>query len=72
MCYNHGNEVSNMENNEQNLPEEELTEVQQEPIPKKQGYSPRPAWQVWLARISLVIFILVLIVYYMVYFRGGR
>ena len=35
---------------EQNIPEEE--------------YSPRPRWQVWGARIVLVIFILGLIMYY--------
>ena len=28
------------------------------------GYVPRPAWQVWSARIGLVIFILGLIMYY--------
>ena len=33
-----------------NLPQEEQTE-------EKQGYVPRPAWQVWAARIGLVIFI---------------
>ena len=26
-------------------------------IPEKEGYVPRPAWQVWAARIGLVIFI---------------
>ena len=62
-----------MENNEQILPEqEELTNVQEEIIPTKQSYSPRPKHQVWLARIALVAFIILLIVYYMVYFRGGR
>ena len=25
--------------------------------PEQEGYSPRPAWQVWAARIGLVIFI---------------
>ena len=35
---------------EQNIPEEE--------------YTPRPAWQVWGARIALVVFILGLIMYY--------
>ena len=61
-----------MENQEMNLPEEELTPVEEMPIPQKEGYSPRPKYQVWLARIGLVAFIIVLIVYYMVYFRGGR
>ena len=35
----------------------------QEGIPEE-GYKPRPAWQVWAARIGLVIFILGLIMYY--------
>ena len=35
------------------------------------GYVPRPAWQVWAARIGLVLFILVLIAYYINLFRGG-
>ena len=25
--------------------------------PREQGYVPRPAWQVWAARIGLVVFI---------------
>ena len=35
---------------QQNIPEEE--------------YAPRPLWQVWGARIALVVFILGLIMYY--------
>ena len=31
---------------------------------REEGYKPRPAWQVWSARIGLVIFILGLIMYY--------
>ena len=46
------NEVNGME--EKDI----LEEVQEE------GYKPRPAWQVWAARIGLVIFILGLIMYY--------
>ena len=30
-------------------------------VPEEQGYVPRPAWQVWAARIGLVIFILIVI-----------
>ena len=56
-----------MENHEENVtPEEQVI------LPEKEGYKPRPAWQVWAARIGLVLFIIILIVYYMVYFRGGR
>ena len=31
------------------------------------GYKPRPAWQVWLARI----FVIFLVMYYINVFRGG-
>lgn len=56
-----------MDNHEQNVTPEE-----QDVLPQKEGYKPRPAWQVWAARIGLVLFIVVLVIYYMVYFRGGR
>ena len=56
-----------MENEEKNLNPQENGE-----IPQNEGYKPRPAWQVWAARIGLVLFIIVLVIYYMVYFRGGR
>jgi len=36
------------------------------------GYVPRPKWQIWLARIGLVLFIFVIIMYYINMFRGGR
>ena len=38
----------------------------------QEGYEERPRWQVWLARIGLVIFILFLIMYYSNLFRGGK
>lgn len=59
MCYNE-TEVSVVENEELDLTPEEGS-----------GYQPRPAWQVWAARIGLVLFILVLIMYYINLFRGG-
>ena len=31
---------------------------------QEEGYTPRPKWQVWAARVGLVIFILGLIMYY--------
>lgn len=34
------------------------------------GYTPRPAWQVWTARIGLALFILVIVLYYINMFRG--
>lgn len=39
--------------------------------PETEGYTPRPAWQVWGARIVLVIFIFLLIAYYSNIFTGG-
>ena len=54
------NEVSTMD--EKQLPEEEL--------PKDEGYKPRPAWQVWAARVGLVLFIVVLIYEYLRAFLG--
>ena len=46
------------QNLEQHIPEE--------------GYKPRPPWQVWGARIVLVIFILCLIMYYCNIFGAVR
>ena len=51
-----------MENEKENiLPQEEASE----------GYIPRPMWQVWAARIGLVLFILLVIMYYINVARGG-
>ena len=44
---------------------------QQTPELPQESYEPRPAWQVWLARIGLVVFILFLLMYYINLFRGG-
>ena len=38
---------------------------------EKKVYVPRPAWQVWGARVALVLFILMLILYYVNLLRGG-
>lgn len=57
-------EVSTMENEQRDDLNEELP---QEDI----GYTPRPRWQVWLARIGLVLFILLLVMYYINILRGG-
>ena len=56
-----------MEEQRMENPEIESVETPQE----KPAYVPRPAWQVWAARIALVIFILGLILYYSNVFRGG-
>ena len=47
--------------------DEQRKENQQE----ESGYSPRPTWQVWAARIGLAVFIGFLILYYVNIFRGG-
>ena len=39
--------------------------------PNESRYTPRPAWQVWAARIGLVVFVIFLILYYINIFRGG-
>lgn len=36
-----------------------------------QPYIPRPKWQIWGARIALVVFIVVIIFYYLNIARGG-
>ena len=41
------------------------------PEGEAQSYKPRPAWQVWAARIGLVIMIICVILYYLHIFRGG-
>ena len=40
-------------------------------MPEEQGYVPRPAWQVWGARIGLVLFIFVVIYQFMAMVTGG-
>ena len=38
---------------------------------EERSYVPRPAWQVWGARIGLLLFLIVLIFYYLNIARGG-
>ena len=55
-----------MENTHENEHlENEVTTSEQE------GYVPRPAWQVWAARIGVVIFILLVILQLVNIARGG-
>ena len=56
MCYDN-KEVKNMDQ------EKETLEVQEE-------YKPRPKWQVWLARVGLVVFLITVIFFYIHLFRG--
>ena len=41
-----------------------MEELEKQEVTPEEGYKPRPAWQVWAARIALVVFILGLILYY--------
>ena len=43
-------------------------DLQQEETPK---YIPRPAWQVWGARVALVLFVALIIMYMIKIARGG-
>ena len=53
----------------ENIPENENPGGQQ--LPREEGYVPRPAWQVWAARIGLALFIGYLIFYYSRMLGGG-
>ena len=44
------------------------SEVQSQP---EKPYVPRPAYQVWAARIGLVVVIIAIIIYYLNIARGG-
>lgn len=59
------NEKTELTPEENNTPETPVFDAGNEP------YVPRPAWQVWAARIGLVIFLFVLFVYYYTLFSGG-
>ena len=41
------------------------------PETEENAYTPRPKWQIWAARIGLVIMIVCVILYYLHIFRGG-
>ena len=58
-------ENKNSPQQEEILQDEQLLE---EETPK---YVPRPAWQVWAARVALVLFIFVILMYYLKIARGG-
>lgn len=44
---------------------------QQQDVSAQEGYTPRPAWQVWGARVGLVLFILFVIWQIMNIANGG-
>lgn len=47
-----------------------MEEKEQERNPEEH-YVPRPAWQVWGARVGLVLFIALVAMGYIIMFRGG-
>ena len=49
-----------------------MEEERNEPLQQEEApYQPRPWWQVWAARLGLVVFILFLVMFYIILFRGG-
>ena len=52
---------------------DENMEKQDQPVSAEEinGYVPRPAWQVWCARVALVIFIMIVIGQILRIARGG-
>ena len=54
-----------MEENKENLPRNEAA------AEETTGYVPRPAWQVWAARVALVLFIIIVIGQILRIARGG-
>lgn len=56
--------------------EEEIIQPEElaEQIPEEQTpvYEPRPTWQVWAARVGLVIMIICVILYYWHIASGGK
>ena len=60
-----------MEEERTEIIEEECAESVEEAQPQKR-YTPRPAYQVWAARIGLVIVIIGVILYYYNIATGGR
>ena len=60
-------EMENKNGTEREL-DPEMEQALEEETPR---YVPRPAWQVWTARIGLVLFILMILLYYLKIARGG-
>ena len=51
--------------------DENMEKQPQEAAEEATGYVPRPAWQVWCARVALVIFIIIVIGQALRIARGG-
>lgn len=47
-----------------------MEEKEEIPELQEQGYVPRPAWQVWAARIGLVLFLMI-VAYQILSIAGG-
>ena len=47
-----------------------MEETKETATPEQEGYVPRPAWQVWGARVGLVIFIL-FVIWQLIQIAGG-
>ncbi len=47
-----------------------MDEIQETDLPQEESYIPRPAWQVWGARVGLVCFIL-FVIYQLLQIAGG-
>lgn len=54
-----------MEENKENASQEQSRQPEE-------GYVPRPAWQVWGARVGLVLFIMFVVYQILSIMRGGR
>ena len=54
-------------NDTEQLPDEEIEQALEEETPR---HAPRPAWQVWAARVGLVIFLL-FVAYQIMQIAGG-
>ncbi len=58
--------------------EENTTQLSQEPeraapeMPQEEHYKPRPAYQIWAARIGLVIVIVAFVLYLLQIASGGQ
>ena len=50
---------------------EENQEKQNQETAENTGYVPRPAWQVWCARVALVLFVIIVIGQILRIARGG-
>ena len=46
-------------------------ELDLQPEQESQSYEPRPRWQVWCARIGLVLFVALIVMSYINIARGG-